>query len=84
MGTIRLTWPSCVQGESGGSGGNTYFRAYVNRYYSGVGCQDIGPAVAVGEQLNSPFFKLAAGQKLLLAATWKGTPASDMLPKQPT
>ena len=42
---MRMT----VQGEGGGGGfGNAYYRAYVNRYYSGVGCQDVGPAVAIG------------------------------------
>ena len=38
-----------VQGEGGGGGfANAYYRAYVNRYYSGVGCQNVGPAVAIG------------------------------------
>lgn len=45
-----------LQGESGGGGlSQAYYRAYVNRYYSGVNCQDIGPAVAIGASSGLPF-----------------------------
>ncbi|CAK0785583.1 hypothetical protein CVIRNUC_008793 [Coccomyxa viridis] len=45
----------CQRGESGGGGlSQAYYRAYVNRYYSGVNCQDIGPAVAIGASNASP------------------------------
>ena len=39
----------CMQGESNSGGiSRVAFRAYVNRYYSGPGCQDI--TISTGEQ----------------------------------
>ena len=46
-----MTLSQCMQGESNGGGiSRVAFRAYVNRYYSGSACQDVGPFVGSGEQ----------------------------------
>ncbi len=34
-----------TQGSSGGGLSQQYYRPYVNRYYTGLGCQDTGPFV---------------------------------------
>ena len=50
-------WLACmhaVQGNSGGGLSQQYFRPYVNRYYTGLGCQDTGPFVRVAGSSASP------------------------------
>ncbi|EIE27805.1 hypothetical protein COCSUDRAFT_32113 [Coccomyxa subellipsoidea C-169] len=39
------TQQQCQQGSSGGGVSQQYYRPYVNRYYTGLGCQDTGPFV---------------------------------------